>query len=187
MGNSTYYNAGRYWCVVTENAIGKNKKDNPQLVIRFQVKGGIDPQDPDGALVNTGEIYDRTMYRVITDKTVDWVKKDLQALGFEGSGFADITPNCFAGKELVFECRHEEYEGAVNEKWQIAHGSGSLEVKPMEPAEIRKLDAMFGSAFKRSAPTPRTRSATSEASRKTMEDAGAVSMATKTNGDDIPF
>jgi|SRR5580700_1124429 hypothetical protein len=191
MGSSTYYAPGRYWGHVTANALGKNKKDNPQLVIRFEVRGGIDPQDPDGALLNTGEIYERTMYRVITDKTVDWVKKDLQALGFEGQGFADITDNCFAGKDLVFECKHEDYEGSTNERWQIAHGSGALEVKPLEPAEIRKLDALFGSALKKDKPKPAGR-AVRPTGNGAEKPADSDIMAETTSGaarnnDDLPF
>lgn len=163
---------GRYWGKVINQQLGKTSTDKPQIVISFAVLGKVDPADPEGALLPC-PAGDRTVFRVITDKTAEWAAQDLEKLGFTGARFSDVDLNSSAacdmrGNEAAFSCIHSEYpegSGDLREKWSVASDGGSFEATPLEPKEARQLDAMFGKylkkTFKASEPDP-TRKSPSE-------------------------
>lgn len=147
-----YYTPGRYVGKLTKQQLGVTKNNNPQIVLSFTIIGQVDLSDPDGDLI-TCQGYERSVFRVVTPKTIDWILDDLDALGFEGSSFAELEPGTpgfqdLTGKEVELSCDHETYEGTVREKWSIFSGEGSLNIKPLEARDVRKLDAMFGKALK---------------------------------------
>lgn len=153
MANAPYYQAGVYWGRVTKQALGKTRNDNPQFVLRFLVLGKVDPANPTGDLISC-EQYERSVYRVITDKTIPFVLEDLATLGFSGDSFRLLDPSdpdChdFTDQQLAFYCQHESYEGVLREKWGIARSGG--EVEPLAPKEVRQLDAMFGDSLRQAA------------------------------------
>lgn len=158
MARGPYYEPGRYWGKIVNQQLGKSSNDNPQIAITFTVIGKINPADPEGELLPCGQNHDRTLFRSITPKTVEWACQDLKRLGFTGESFADLDLNSSAscdlrGNEAAFSCVHEEYDGTLREKWQVA--SDGMTVKPLESAEVRKLDAMFGKYLKKSNGTPK--------------------------------
>ena len=158
--NKTFYKEGTYLGEVTDQAISKSSTGTFQFVLRFKV---LAQKSEDGQFYDLDKQYERTMYRAITDKTVEYVVKEVQAMGYEGNGWAGLDPSTpgyhsFAGKEIEVVCKHDEYDNNISEKWEFPRGATSkaLEVKHLDSSEKRQLDAMFGKALKGSAkPTPR--------------------------------
>ena len=143
---STFYAEGRYACEITQQAMTKASTGTPQFVLKFRVL----------SLADGGKVthqYERTCYRAITEKTVEYLKKDLDALGFEGGSLRRLDPEngdhqSFVGQQCEFDCRHEPHyqTGEPQEKWGVAWTSsgGAIEGEPLDPASYRKLDALFG-------------------------------------------
>ena len=153
-----FYEPGRYWGVVVGQQLGKTSTDKPQFVLTFQVIGKVNPADPDGDLVSV-EQYERTVFRVITDKTVDWLMQDIEYLCEKGElspvlpGFSYLDPTTpdflnFRGVEAEFYCEHNKYEGKLREQWGVSSGGGGLEVAPLDDKGVRELDALFGKQLK---------------------------------------
>jgi len=150
----TFYEPGRYWGTITRQRLGETKTGKAQLVLSFQVLGKINPADPQGELLPVPAQYERTVFRVITDKTIGYVTDDLLTLGFTGASFQDFdegSPNCcdLRNHEHAFSCTHEnDQDGEPREKWSIARDSTGPNVKALDEKAIRKLDAMFGKHLK---------------------------------------
>ena len=156
MPSAPYYKPGRYWGRITNQQLGESSTKNPQVVITFQVLGMVNLEDPDGALLPCGEHYDRSVFRSVTDKTVEWVVQDMEKLGFSGDSFAKIdlnSPGCcdLRGTEAAFTCQHEPHyqTGVPHERWSVAGDGAGLEVKPLDSKALRQLDAMFGKYLKK--------------------------------------
>lgn len=150
MADKTYYREGLHEVEFTGQQFGENDKGTPTLSLEFLVlaeyKG---KQACDFAL---GEQKKRTMYRYLTDKTVNFFVDDLKQLGANITSFKQLDPaspghHSFVGMKFNLWCRHEEYNGDVREKWQIPMGEATP-MKKVDPAKIRALDNQFGSALK---------------------------------------
>ena len=144
------YDPGTYWGKITNQQLGTTSNGNPQFVLSFSVLGIVDPADPEGELLGCPQ-GERSVYRVITDKTIAFVLEDLARLGFVGDDFAQLdlnTPGCqdFTRLEFPFFCQHDTYKGKVREKWGLARGGQN--VKPLESSDLRSLNAMFGKELK---------------------------------------
>jgi len=149
---STFYEPGRYACVVTQQALGKTSKDNPQLVLRVRVMGvytapnEVEPFDRQ---------WERTIYRVITEKTMEYVRRDLEALNAPVRRLSELDPSnphgvSLVGNEVDCQCRHEDYNGDTVERWSIAWkpGEHDLDAGALSAQEMRSLDAMFAAGAK---------------------------------------
>lgn len=158
---SVYYeNNGKYWAKVTNQGLGVTSTGKPQFVLSFTILGKVNPQDPEGALISC-EQYERSMFRTITDKTVEWLLDDIKHLCQRGnlapdiSGFEQLDPKTpgflnLANIEFEAFCQHDTYEGKTRERWSVSTGGGGgLEIKPLDNTEVRKLNAMFGKQLKR--------------------------------------
>lgn len=190
MSRGPHYEKAAYVGRITAQAMGETGTGKPQFVLRFLVLGRVNPLDPQGELLAC-EQYERTMYRVITDKTIEYLTEDLEKLGFQGESFKDLdpaSPTChsFVGSEHEFYCNHEaNQEGGLREKWGLARGASALEVKALEPKAVRQLDTLFGKnlkAIKKAAakPTPAQAAMVNEL----LQSAAA---ANDGPGDDLPF
>lgn len=181
----TYYkNECAYWGKVTKQAMGKTANGNAQFVLSFVVIGEINPLDPQGELIPC-QSYERSVYRVINANTVDFAMEDIQALcdakGCEGiSSFRNIDPtrteftHDFVGTELGFYCKHGEYQGKVNEKWQISRSSGASAGDPMDDKEMRQLDALFGKRLKDTKPAASNRAPANSVPAKNKRNTAAA-------------
>jgi hypothetical protein len=165
-----YYKPGRYWGKVTHQRVGKTSKGNPQLVISFLILGVVNPADPDGDLLPCGEHYERSVFRVITENTIEYVQADVKKLGWSGEQwhqFDEEAADCVSivRNELAFSCTHEpHYEtGEPVEKWSIGQNSMGPNVEALSDSEYRKLDAMFGRALKTNGKRTATPTAKKEA------------------------
>lgn len=152
--SAPFYAAGSYACKIVGQALSETGTGKPQFVLRFKVMGLVDPEDS-SRFIPAQQQFDRSHYRTITDKTIPYFVEDLKALGFSVSSFKELDSNTpgfqdMRGREVEMECAHEnDLNGESREKWGVARtGSGTFEVKPLEPKKLRDLDNLFGKHLK---------------------------------------
>ncbi len=162
MPHAPTYDVGRYWGKVTHQRLGETSNGNYQLILSFSVLGMVNLSDPDGDLLRCPQ-GERSVYRVLTENTLEFAKQDMDVLGWYGSKwsqFDEENPDFVSiiGEELAFFCKHEprrvkdESGNWVNtsdlrEVWSIAQTGGPM-VKPLDQQKIKSLDTMFGRALK---------------------------------------
>jgi hypothetical protein len=141
---SVFYDDGTtYSCEILDQAMTVASTGNPQFVLRFRVITYANG-DP------VTKQYERTFYRVITEKTTSYLQEDLGALGFTGDNLRQLDPNVqgsqdFTGKQVDFYCSHEEnLKGEMRERWSIARGPKPIKGDPVPESTYRRLDALFG-------------------------------------------
>ena len=194
--SSPYYDEGYYKCRIVQQAMGKAGTGTPQFVLRFTVL-----EFSDGSPV--AQQYERTCYRYITDKTMQYFERDLETLGFTGTSLRQLDPSIsgyqsFIGNTFEFRSTHEaDQKSEVREKWSLALPNGpgrEVEVVPVDSATYRQLDAMFGrnkGATRTSAPPAEPPSAAppptgNQPARQSAAFSRAVER-TQITDDDIPF
>ena len=146
MARGLFYAPGRYWGRITHQKIGETKKGDAQLILQFVVLGRVSSADPE-AMVPVESQFERTIFRTINDKTIDWITQDLDTLGWYGQHWRDFDEGSSAfvsivGSEHVFRCDHETFEGNTREKWSLA-GDGIV-VKPLDDNKAKQLEALYG-------------------------------------------
>lgn len=196
------YEVGRYYGRVTRQAMGEAKTGNPQFVLSFVILGKVNLADPEGELLSCPQ-GERSIYRTITEGTIQFVIEDLQALGYTKPSFKYLDPATpgfvdFAGKELEFFCSHEtdNRDGNLREKWGIARAK--REIAPLDAKKARNLDALYGKQLKSLAAdaTPSTAAVAGRtpatmteppAESNGVRDANAALQEAAAEVDDIPF
>ncbi len=144
-----FYAEGQYVCEIISQNMTQASTGNPQFVLRFKVLGTPDPNNPDNYLIAPQQ-YERSCYRTITEKTIDWFIDDLRALGFNGRSFRDLSPDSpnfcsFKGLSVEMYCKYAPGKNGQREEWNISHPRSSApELKQLEPQQVRKLDDLFG-------------------------------------------
>lgn len=185
------YEPGRYWAKITRQAMGEAGTGTPQFVLTFLIVGKINPVDPKGDLIPCPQ-FERSHFRTITDKTIDYFVEDLKILEYDKQSFKYLDPTeegyvDFTDREIEVSCRHEDYQGKKNEKWGLARPSRGPNVKPLDGKGVRKLDSLFGKKLKDlgAKSTPSTAAATKAPTKETVppDDGGNSGPPT----DDIPF
>lgn len=192
------YKAGNYWCKVASQQLGTTKTGKPQFVLTFDVVGMIDPDNAEGDLIAVDR-YERSIFRTITDSTVDWLVEDIKHLCERGNivfdlpSFSHLSPASpvyldFKGVEFEGYCTHEEYEGKNREKWGVSTGKkkGGPEVAPIDDKSLRQLDAMFGKALK-AATKPKPAGEKKRIEGVDANQQFAAAAAQQANGEEIPF
>ncbi len=178
---SITYQAGRYRGRIVAQALSETSTGNTQFVLTFDVLGLYDPTQPETlAMAPEGQ---RSVFRVITEKTIDYFMEDLKYLGFDKATFGALDPSSpnhhsFAGQEIDVICSHEEYEGKQREKWSLSRGGGGLNLKPVDNKAVRRLDSLFGAKLKANAAPTSKKAATQQAASAESEEA---------NSEAIPF
>lgn len=145
------YEQGSYRCVVAEQGFSESKeKKTPCFFLRVQ---------PFAHCGHGGETevpqQDRTINLYLTDGTIDFVIEDLRALGWNGTSFDELDPessNChsFVGNEVPAFCEHEQYNGKIQERWNL-RVRGARQAEKLPPDKLRSLNAMFGKKLKSTA------------------------------------
>jgi hypothetical protein len=164
-----YYPEGVYTGKVLEAGLGTAGTGTAQVVIRIQVLS------EDGAF----EQYSRTLFLPATEKAMPYLVDKLERLGFQGTSLREV--GSLAGAEGEFYCKHQDGK----ERWDVSNGRASgnaLELTAPDPAEMRKLDALFGKA-KKGKPTQavaQQKPPARTAEKLSSEDLGITD-------DDIPF
>jgi hypothetical protein len=141
---------GFYHATITDWALGQSKeKGTPQFSITFE----LDAYKGSGGKREDCPTLTRTLFRYITDKTIDYFVSDLKALGYTHDDFDGLekkssTAFDFGGIEIEVRLNYETYEGKERERWDLAMGGKKLEVKPLEDDGVSKLNALFGDRLK---------------------------------------
>lgn len=158
--NGPYYAIGRYLGEITDQGLTKAQTGTVQIAIRFKVLEGTTPARQLDAQ------YERTAFLAVTEKTMEYLVPKLHSLGYtrDSIRFIDLTsPEChdLRNQKAEFFCKHENsQDGQLIEKWDVAMSQSTpLELKPPDPKDLRKLDALFGAQLKKSGaskpkPTP---------------------------------
>ena len=196
MASKPFYEIGAYVGEVVAQALGKTSTGKPQFVLRFRVLGRPDPKDPHNYIpVQENE---RTMYRVITEKTTEYLLEDLEVLSYQRTSFGPLDPShpqhqSFVGQQVEMYCKHEnDQNGDLREKWQLSRGASGLKVDPLDQKGVRELDALFGKALKAKVatvlpkPTPIAKQQR-EASSRPSDDNGPAPFAPEIDESDVPF
>ena len=138
--------AGIYKAHVQKVSLGEAKTGNPQITYEFIL---------DSMLQSDGEFAEcphvpRTIYRVLTENTIDFAVEELRRMGYDRAGFDDLDPDSpnafdFDGVEITVELKYEMYNDRERERWQFTRkGAG----KKLEAAGVSKLNAMFGAKMR---------------------------------------
>lgn len=157
MANGPYFEKGKYLVEITDQGFNQAKTGTDQFVLRFKVLGKVDPHNP-GDYIPEEVDYERTYYRAITSNTLPYFKDDLAVLGYTGHSLRELekyTPGFYdmRGRQVEMICTHEpDQTGTLRERWSLNVGGGAMAIEPANPAQLRKLDALFGAQFKGSQP-----------------------------------
>lgn len=176
MPNAPFYPVGVYVGEVTAQALSKASTGTTQFVLRFKVLGT--PTD-DGGFFPDAHQYERTIYMAITEKTIGFVTEALEKLGYGAGTFGALDPShpnheSFVGNQIDVYCKHQaDQSGELRERWQLSRGSAGIKVVPLEPKEVRELDALFGKNLK--------------AKQKVSQPVPVATDGTEITDDDIPF
>ena len=145
--SAPHYPEGGYIGKVTSQALVKAGTGTPQFVIRFTVERfwnkDAKSEEP------CAQKYERTIYRTITAKTAEYVKQDLDNLGFTGTSLKDLdpkSPNHFdlTGREINVFVKHEaDQESNLREKWGISQFSGSKAIEGEPVTDFAALDELI--------------------------------------------
>jgi hypothetical protein len=171
-----YYEEGLHVGEITQHGIGRTKTDKPQIVWRVKVLGY--PEGENSFKPHRGQ-YERTIYMVITEKTVPFLTETLQSIGFEGEKVSQLNPDHpqhvdMRGVQVNLWCKHEEdLSGEPRERWQFSKGATALELPQLSSKETRELDSLFGR--NKNAAKPATSAPAQNIHNQEIED------------DDIPF
>lgn len=165
------YDAGEYEATVTGQAMSYTKNNNPQVEVICALKGCTD---------ENGNQVTRTVYMPLTEKTVKNVADELERVfGYVPEKWSHLSPDnspfVKLSGDVVLYCKHEEYQGAIKERWSFSDPSRGRRPAP-EPDQLRSLDAMFGSALTGKKKPP-----------KAVNGAPAAKAETANNDADIPF
>jgi hypothetical protein len=141
---------GRYHARIKDYGVVKSQAGQQHLTvfIEFSLLGQYDPAT--GQLASRPAI-ERTYYKAVTDKTIDWLLGDLKAIGYDKTGLEYLDPetpgaaNLF-DVEIDVDCAHELYEGQQRERWSIHR---EITREKVGRHDLAKLDAHFSEKFKR--------------------------------------
>lgn len=146
-----FYQPGNFIGRVTHQALTETSTGKPSFNLTCQI---VEEVDQFGTSCPVDKSYERTVYSVITEKTMPRFLEFLKLLGFNKMSLKFLDPNTsgfcdFTGQDVPLWCKHEEYEGELKEKWNVSLPRGEREpAKPLEANQVRKLDALFGKALK---------------------------------------
>jgi hypothetical protein len=142
-----YANGGRFKGRVTKWGLTPSSSKGTE---QFYVTALLVCQIQDGEEVHCpgGEV---TVFRAITDNTIDYVVEDLKNLGFTGTDWSALLPDApnahsFEGVEVPLRCKHEEYKGKTQERWEFGFRDGTL--KELDSTGVSKLNSRFGAKLK---------------------------------------
>lgn len=163
---------GEYEATVTGQAMTTTKNGHPQIEIVCSLKDFLD---------DNGNPLTRTVYMVLTDKTVKYVADDLERVfGYVPEKWSHLSPDSPSFVKLLGDvmlyCKHDEYDGKLKEKWSFSDPTRGMRPAPA-PEQLMTLDAMFGAALAGKKKAPKAAAA---------PKAEPATTAPKGN-DDIPF
>lgn len=163
MASKPFYDQGRYEAEITDQGFVKAASSgNTQFVLKFKVLGKIDPADPSKMFPVPAQ-YERSMYRALTEKTIEYFMEDMAALEVSFGSFTELDPNTegyidLVGRTIDMNCSHETNNDGSREKWSIARSFSSKPIESLPANDVKTLDRLFGKHLKKS-PAPVQRAA----------------------------
>lgn len=152
---SLAFEQGTYIGRITNWGLSKAKTGTPQFFVSFQPLGRIDQSRPDDMnnLIPCAD-FERTVFRAITEKTVEYFAKDLTQLGYPHSTFDYLDrehpqAHDFDGQEIRVLCKHDSYMGKEKEKWEFAWSGDGFTPTSIDRTGVKELNAMFGKHLKK--------------------------------------
>lgn len=146
-----HYKAAQYGVVFTSQCLSESRNGHPQVVLSFKPTH-LERVNTDGSIEwesLTVEPYERTIYLIIMETTVDFVCRKLSSIGLQVKEWGQINLShpsgiSIVGKKGVVRCSHEVYKDKDVERWDIPLDTGERkEIKPLDDMQIRALDAVF--------------------------------------------
>lgn len=162
--------AGEYEASVVGQALTTTKNGQPQVEIVCSLKDFTD---------DNGNQLTRTVYLPLTEKSAKYVADDLERVfGYVPEKWSHLSPDSPSFVKLLGDvmlyCKHDEYQGAVKEKWSFSDPTRGMRPAPA-PDQLMAMDALFGAALNGKKKAPKAAAAPQAAT------------ATAAKSDDIPF
>jgi len=155
MANGPFYSVGLHVGEITKQGLSKTSTGKPQFVLGVKILG----QPSADGVVPWQQQYERTVYMVLTDKTIDFATENLKRLGFTGTSLSQLDPSnatfqSFKGNQVELWCKHEpDQQGQMRERWQVSNGGiNAISGDPLDQREMRQLDTLFGRALRTGTP-----------------------------------
>lgn len=178
-----FYEAGRYRGVVTAQGLSKASTGTPQLFISFEPIARVTAPDHEEGV---SQCYERTYWRALTDASLEYAIQDLKNLNVDVTSLFALDPGhpghvSIVGQEHFFVCKHEtsKSSGDLREVWAVGRTGGGFEKVPVDVAGLKRLDALFGAAKKKTGLVSRP-AIRPVAQVETLADQGLTD-------DDVPF
>ena len=143
------------------------------------------------SILPDGGAYERRIQWWLTEKTVEFVLRDLKKLGYNYPTFTRLDTECegyhnFVGMEFEAACKHEvdpNDSSKVYERWELPYEAA--EIVRLDKKGARKLDALFGKQLK--AVFSGTDQTAYEAPVEPLTKENTKQQAEAAGADDIPF
>jgi hypothetical protein len=93
----------------------------------------------------------REYRKAFTDKAVEWVLRDLRAIGYDRDRLKYFDPEVegavdLFGREIVVRCEHKTYDGQTREEWSIAQAQRP---KRVATSVLDELDIQYRDEVKK--------------------------------------
>lgn len=151
-----HFDKGNYKARMVKHQLGETSNKNPQIVYTFTLLAKVV-----GGKEEPCDSYERSIFRVLTENTIDRAVDELKQLGYPHPTFDQLDPShssahSFTDQDVNVYCQHKKNEkGEDKEEWGFDMGNGGVQVKPLERSAVAALNAKFGSALKSGAkPAP---------------------------------
>lgn len=143
------FEPGKYRGRLQQHSLTEAKTGTTQIAWVFEIIGQYIGGNL-GECPLSGKL--RTVFRALTEATAERAASEARSLGLQGSDWGALDPDSgdafqnLAGAETDLFCKHDEYQGNVNEKWELV--GGSFQFTKAGADKIRKLNAQFGGILK---------------------------------------
>jgi hypothetical protein len=129
-------NDGRYWAQVLSLVCGMSSTKKPQMVVQLNVSH----EAANGEWQELAQPQQRRMYWSPSDAAMPYSTEKLERIGFNGDFSApDCSDTAKGGVEV--ECKHEQYNGKDQEKWDMPSAGSEIERAPDD--QLRLLTAKW--------------------------------------------
>ena len=152
------YDQGLHIGQIVSHNLGKANTGTPQIVLRVKILG---IPKVDGTYEAFKFQNERTIFISLTEKTVDFVIPQLEAMGFDGASIDQLDPENpkavnLAGNQVDLWCKHEkDQKGELRERWNVSTPREAIVTEKLDAKEVRQLNTLFGKALKKG-PPPKT-------------------------------
>lgn len=151
------FQQGKYKATIEKWGLGESKEKKTPCVFFVIIPQQVYDKTTGEWL--TVEPSERRIDMWLTEKTIEFVSRDLVKLGYPHDTFDQLNPehpkkHDFYGQEIDVQCKHEPYtanDGTTKqgEKWSLAFEGGSSPVpEALESKGVRALNALFGKQLK---------------------------------------